>query len=588
MNEYTPPLEDIKFVIDGLHDYSAITELPPFQEYSKDIVDAVLEEGGRMLSQVLAPLNRAGDIEGLRLKESSVTMPKGFSEAYSQLVEGGWLSVGFPTELGGQGFPTAVALGLTEMMQSANLAFSMCPTLSVGAVHTLHKFAHEAISSVYVPKLVSGEWTATMALTEPQAGSDLSLIKTKAVRKNDHYLLKGQKIFISFGDHDMAENIAHLVLARLDGAPEGVKGISLFVVPKYLPSPEGEYKVLNDVKVISIEHKLGLHASPTCTLNFGDEDGAVGYLVGEENKGLAYMFTMMNHARLQVGLQGVALTERAYQDALNYAKERIQGNREGRAVAIAEHPDVQRMLRLMKSGKDAMRAMAYSVGVSMDLADHSEDESTRHLHQVRVDLLTPVVKGWSTELTQELVRLSVQIHGGLGFVEETGVAQYVRDAGIITIYEGTTAIQAMDLLQRKLLRDEGTAYRTLVSDIEQSLNKCRDRGEEITVLANRVTESLTCLKQAVDHVFSVADDGNRLEAIAYDFMMLFGYVTGAWYLLQSALAAQKLTSDQQRPFCRTTLNTAKFYMSFLLPRSSAHLQAVLAGSAVGTLEVDQL
>jgi len=585
MTDYTPPLEDMQFVINELARYDLVKALPAYGDYGEDLVKAVLEEAGKLFSQVLAPLNRIGDHDGVRLNNGNVVMPPGFCEGYAKLMDGGWFALPFPVEAGGQGFPTVVAVALMEMMQSANLAFSMCPLLTAGAVLTLRAFAPEVINSAYVPNLVSGKWSATMALTEPQAGSDLSEIATKAVANGDHYLLTGQKIFISYGDHDMAENIVHLVLARMAGAPQGVKGISLFVVPKYVPDAEGRPGEANDVQPISIEHKLGLHASPTCTMSFGENGGAKGYLVGEANKGLAYMFTMMNHARLQVGLQGGALVERAYQDSVAYARERIQGLEKGSSdkVAIIEHPDVQRMLMSMKAGKEAIRAMIYATGAEMDLAEFATEEADRKARQARVDLLTPIIKGWSTEIAQELTQLAVQIHGGIGYIEETGVTQYLRDARITTIYEGTSAIQAMDLVRRKLLKDNGEAFIALLQDIGASVREADTANKDVRVLAQALEEAVCRLELAIEQVFRCQENNDKwLGAVAFDFMMLSGYVVGGWYMLQSAIVAQRklesgLTEDR---FYLSKAATARFFMNALLPRTAAHAQVVMGKSVV--------
>src|SRR5581483_11925676 len=435
MSTYTAPLRDMKLVLRELAGLEQLAKLPGSEEASPDTVDAILEEAAKFATGVLDPINYSGDQEGSTWAEGAVRTPKGFREAYRQFCEGGWNALPFESEWGGQGLPRLVSTPVQEMWKSANLSFSLCPLLTQGAI--------EALKRRYLPKMVEGRWTGTMNLTEPQAGSDLSLVRTRAERQSDHYLISGQKIFITYGEHDLAENIVHLVLARTPDAPEGVKGISLFVVPKFIPGQDGGAGKRNSAKCASIEHKLGIHASPTAVMVY---DRAVGYLVGEEHRGLEYMFIMMNAARFAVGLEGVAIAERAFQRALAFAKERIQGRdlvQGGKPVPIIRHPDVRRMLMLMKSQTEAMRALAYTTAAAMDYARKHPDAEARKRHQAFVDLMIPVVKGWSTETGIEIASLGVQVHGGMGFVEETGAAQYLRDARITTIYEGTTGIQAM-------------------------------------------------------------------------------------------------------------------------------------------------
>jgi acyl-CoA dehydrogenase len=428
--------------------------MPDCAEASTDVVDAVLDEAGKFAAEVLAPLNSAGDEQGAQYSNGNVTSPAGFKQAYEQFVAGGWNGLGAQPEFGGQGLPHLVAMAVQEMWNSANMAFCLCPMLTSGVIEALKLTGSDAQKQLYMPKLTAGTWSGTMNLTEPQAGSDLSAVRTQAVPEGDHYRIRGTKIFITWGEHDMSENIVHLVLARTPDAPEGVKGISLFIVPKFMVNPDGSLGERNDVKCVSIEHKLGIHASPTCVLAYGDEKGAVGYLVGEENRGLEYMFIMMNHARLGVGLEGVALGERAYQHAREYAKTRVQGRtigqKSGDRVTIIHHPDVRRMLLTMKAQTEAMRALAYVAAAALDRSHHHPDDKERRRNQSFVDFLIPIVKGCSAETAVEVASTGIQIHGGMGFVEETGAAQFLRDARITTIYEGTTGIQAADLVGRKV------------------------------------------------------------------------------------------------------------------------------------------
>ncbi|MBC7803813.1 MAG: acyl-CoA dehydrogenase, partial [Candidatus Parcubacteria bacterium] len=453
MSAYTAPLKDMRFVLNELAGLAEVGKLPGYQDASADTVDAILDEAARFASEVLDPLNFSGDQEGSQWQESGVKTPKGFKEAYRQYVEAGWPALPFEEHFGGQGLPKLVATAVEEMLTSSNMAFSLCPLLTQGAIHALILCGSDALKKTYLENMVAGKWTGTMNLTEPQAGSDLALVRTRAVPKGDHYLISGQKIFITYGDHDLTENIVHLVLARTPDAPEGVKGISLFVVPKFLPRADGTPGERNTAKCASIEHKLGIHASPTAVMVFED---AVGYLVGEENKGLTYMFVMMNAARFSVGLEGVSIAERAFQRALAYAKERMQGKdlvQGGKTVSIIHHPDVRRMLMLMKSQTEAARALAYVVAASMDFSLKASNKEDAKKHQAFVDLMIPVVKGWSTETGIDVASLGVQVHGGMGFIEETGAAQHLRDARITTIYEGTTGIQASDLVGRKIARE---------------------------------------------------------------------------------------------------------------------------------------
>src|SRR5690349_5818884 len=462
----------MQFVLKRLVGLDQVNALPGWEEVTEDVVDAILEEAGKLASEVLSPLNAVGDRTPARWKDGNVTTPPGFKEAYRQYVAAGWGNILSPTKFGGQGLPHLLATPIEEMWGAANLAFKLCPMLTQGAIEAIEYVGPEALRAKFLPNMVSGKWTGTMNLTEPQAGSDLSLVRTKATPQADgSYRLKGQKIFITYGEHDYTENIVHLVLARIDGAPEGVKGISLFAVPKFLLKADGSIGARNDVKCVSIEHKLGIHASPTAVMAYGERDGAIGYLVGEANRGLEYMFIMMNAARLSVGLEGVAIAERAYQRALAWSRERLQGRPLGsqgaKTAPIVQHPDVKRMLLTMKSTTEAMRALAYWTSALLDRAKKHPDENERKRCQGLVDLLIPVVKGWSTENGIDVASLGVQVHGGMGFIEETGAAQHLRDARITTIYEGTTGIQANDLVGRKVGREAGRTALGLIAEMDK-------------------------------------------------------------------------------------------------------------------------
>lgn len=574
MVDYKAPLKDMQFALQHNARLQQLAERPQFQDASDDMVSAILHEAAKLAGDVLSPLNVVGDQTGVKLDGKDVPTPAGFSEAYQQFSEGGWGSLQFDPEYGGQGMPYVLSVAVMEMWQSANMSWGLCPLLSQGAVEALSVNGSDALKETYLPKLISGEWTGTMNLTEPQAGSDLSAIRTKAVRDGNQYRIKGQKIFITWGEHDMAENIIHLVLARLPDAPEGVKGISLFVVPKFLVNKDGSLGERNDLSCVSLEHKLGIHASPTAVMSFGDEEGAIGYLVGEENRGLACMFTMMNNARLAVGLQGVAISERAYQHALEYAKERNQ------AGVILGHADVRRMLLLMKSLTEAGRAMAYDACASLDFshADNEVSEGTR------AAFLTPIVKGWCTEIAQEVTSLGVQVHGGMGFIEETGAAQHYRDARILPIYEGTNGIQAMDLIGRKTLMDQGAATQAIYSEIAATV----EAATEVELLESTAEQFAVILEQA-EHVSAVVlDKGLKDRAwtgtVAFNYMMMMGTLVGGWQLLKAALVAQAEEGGDEA-FLEAKITSARFYIAQVLPRSSSYAIAVL-NSADESVDLD--
>ena len=585
MTAYTAPTRDMQFVIDELAGLSEVAALPGFaeQEIGPELVEAVLEEAAKLAAEVLAPLNHSGDVEGARLVPGQGVIPAdGFAEAYRSFVAGGWNGVSSPVEYGGQGLPELINTAAQEMWNSANMAFALCPLLNAGAIEAISQAGSAAQKALYLPKMISGEWTGTMNLTESQAGSDLSAVRSRAVPNSDHYRIFGQKIFITWGEHNMTPNTIHLVLARTPDAPEGVKGISLFIVPKFLVNPDGSLGARNDVHAVSLEHKLGIHASPTCVMAFGDEGGAIGYLVGQENQGLAYMFIMMNAARFKVGLQGLAIGERAYQAAREYAKDRVQGRpigvRSGDRVSIIHHPDVRRMLLSMKAQNEAMRILAYVVAAHSDIAHDHPDPAVRQRHQARVDLLIPVVKGWCTEIGIEVASLGVQVHGGMGFIEETGACQHLRDSRITTIYEGTTGIQAADLAGRKLNMDQGAAMQALIADMETTLGELgQGVGDDLAVIRAALADGVKALASATEWALS-SRDPNAVMAVSVDYLMLAGYVCGGWQMARAALAAQrKLATGADPVFHEGKLITARYYAEHILPKAGALLRSVQSG-----------
>ena len=586
MSTYSAPVRDMQFAIHELADLNTVASLAGCEDATPDLVNSVLDEAAKFAGGVWAPLERAGDVEGARWNDGQVLMPEGFHAAYRQFVEAGWNGLRFEAEYGGQGLPKLVDAAIMEMWNGANLGFSLVSLLTQGAIEAILLRGNEAQKQKYLPRLVTGEWTGTMNLTEPQAGSDLALLRASAVAEGDHYRIRGQKIFISFGEHDLAENIIHLVLARTPDAPEGVKGISLFLVPKFLVNEDGSLGERNDVSCVSIEHKLGIHASPTATLVFGDKGGAIGYLLGEENRGLEAMFIMMNEARFAVGLQGLAVAERAYQRALTWAKERIQGKEStngGRAVPIIRHPDVRRMLMSMKSRVEAMRALAYVVAGQLDVARRHADAGARARAQAIAELLIPVVKGWSTELAIDVASTGLQIHGGMGYVEETGAAQHLRDARITTIYEGTTGIQAIDLVGRKILRDDGRAMRTLIEEIEQVVDGLDGAAQDdLAVIKRRLRAGLAALSAAVDWVRSASrQDLNTVLCGATPFLQLLGTVSGGWQMARAAAIAQNRldAGANDLAFYRAKITTARFFADHFLTQAAGLAEITMHGGA---------
>ena len=587
MSTYRPPLQDMQFVLEHVCDVRALAKLEAFQSFDPDSLEDILAEAGRFFSEVFAPLNRTGDTSpSVHNADGTVTTPPGFREAYEAYVAAGWGAAAFGPELGGGGLPWPVGLALQEMMTASNLALSLCPLLTQGGIHLLALHGSDAQRAEYLPKLVAGEWTATMLLTEPHAGSDLGALSTRAERAGDgSYRLFGQKIFITWGEHDMAANTVHLVLARTPDAPAGSRGISCFIVPKYLPDGSGRPGGRNDISCVSIEHKLGIHASPTCVMSLGEGGGAVGYLIGEENMGMVYMFTMMNNARLGVGLEGVGVADRAYQQALDHASERLQGRRPttapGERAAIVEHPDVRRMLLTQKAYIEAMRCLCYFNATVLDLAQYHPDESERRGAQELCDLLTPLSKAWCTDVANETTSLALQIHGGMGYVEETGAAQYCRDVRIAAIYEGTNGIQAIDLVGRKLPVRGGAVVHELLDRVDAT---AEDLHEGLAALREPLAGAAAAARSCCDWL--LANPGDAALAGATPYLRLLASVVAAWLLARSAEAARAETAagatGAEADHLAAKQVTAEFFCTQLLPQATALAPAVTAGACILT------
>ena len=584
MSEYSPPLDDMKFALKEVVDVESLSELPAFNEVGLEALDSLLDEASRFFNEVISPTNRTGDLEGSVLKDDgSVSTPTGFREAYAQYVDAGWGAISFDPEYGGGGFPWLVGIAITEMLTAANMALSLNPMLTQGSIHALSAHGSQEQKLAWLPKLITGEWAGTMNLTEPQAGSDVGALTTKAeVQDDGTYKITGQKIYITWGEHDLTENIIHLVLARTPDAPPGTKGISLFIVPKFVVNDDGSIGQENDIKCLSIEHKLGIHASPTCVLQFGDNGGATGYIVGEENSGMRYMFTMMNQARLAVGLEGLAVADRAYQQALDYALERMQGRRadtpKGESVPIIDHPDVRRMLMTMKAYIEAMRCMIYLNAKSIDIAHHHPDQDERTRGSELTDLLTPLSKSWCTDLGNELTSLGIQIHGGMGFVEETGAAQHYRDIRIAGIYEGTNGIQAIDLVGRKLSMRKGDVVRELLLEINETASELHSADLEGIgrPLEDAVQDMQAATEWLIENGGASTDDG---LAGATPYLRMFGTTVGGWLLAKSALQAKKqIDEGNDSAFLHAKIETATFFAEQLLPQVSGLLPAAVSGA----------
>jgi len=585
---YRPPVRDMAYLLNEVAGLKDLLGAGPFADVSTDLVEAVMEEGAKLAADVLAPLNRSGDAEGAKLKNAGVSVPSGFADAYRKWVEGGWGSLAASPDFGGQGLPVALSVAMQEMWNAACMSFGLCPILSQGSIEALTAHGTDEQKQLYLAKLISGEWTGTMNLTEPQAGSDLNALKAKAIPQGDGtYRITGTKIFITYGDHDMAENIVHLVLARLPDAPAGTRGISLFLVPKFLVNANGTLGARNDAYCIGLEEKLGIHGSPTCVMSYGENGGATGWLIGEENRGLACMFTMMNNARLLVGTQGVAIAEAAYQHALAYAKERKQGRPLGSDLAagemapIIEHPDIRRMLLTMKAMTEASRALCYATAVAIDGAHSGGSEDKRRTAQARADLLTPIAKSFSTDAGVETASIGVQIHGGMGFIEETGAAQFLRDARILPIYEGTNGIQAIDLVMRKLPLGNGDVARTFIAEMRDTAKEARSSNDKLmTGIGAALDDALDTLDKATDYMLAnLKSSPNDCLAGATPYLRLFGTAAGGHYLTRAAMG-NGVSARRE---------IAQFYAANILPGVHGLLAPAMAGAeSLFALSADEL
>jgi 3-(methylthio)propanoyl-CoA dehydrogenase len=586
MSGYQPPLDDINFTLNHVAGLEDVAKLNGYQHADPATVRGILEEAARFFSEVIAPLNRSGDQQGSTLTDDGVVTPEGFKDAYAKYVESGWSSVHFPEEWSGGGLPYTVGIVIQEMFKTANMAFSLCPMLTQGAVDALIEHGTPEQQATYIDKLATGQWSGTMNLTEPHSGSDLGTLRTRAEPQDDgSYRLFGTKIFITWGDQDLTENVIHLVLARTPDAPPGTRGISMFIVPKFVPDAQGNPGERNDIKIVSLEHKLGIHASPTCVVSFGDGgEGAVGYLLGEEQKGMRNMFTMMNVARIGVGLEGLAITEGAYQQAVGYARDRIQGRKTGsdshEEVPIVEHPDVRRMLLTMKAYAMAMRSLLYYTAAETDFADHSDDDARRKLADDRVAVLTPLVKAWCTDVGVEMASLGIQVHGGMGYIEETGAAQYFRDSRIAPIYEGTNGIQAIDLLTRKLPMEDGEVVKGLIEEMKSMLGEM-DGHPELEAFGSELASAIGALEDASAWLLESLSEKNIDDALAgaTPYLELFASVVSGWLVAKGALAALD-SADNDSEFSRDLVNTARFYGEHLLPQTTGLLATIKGGASL--------
>ena len=583
---YKAPLKDMLFGIQHLANIDQVAQIPGFEEAGFDTAQAVLEECAKFNEGVLSPLNREGDINPSSLKAGVVTTTPGFKDAFKQYAEGGWQGLQHPMDFGGQGLPKTIGAVCGEMLNSANMSFALCPLLSDGAIEALLTAGSDELKAVYLEKLVSGKWTGTMNLTEPQAGSDLAMVRSRAEPQADGtYKVFGTKIFITYGEHDMAENIVHLVLARVSGAPEGVKGISLFVVPKFMVGKDGKLGARNDVHCVSIEHKMGIKASPTAVLQYGDNGGAIGYIVGEENRGLEYMFIMMNSARYAVGVQGIAIAEMAYQKAVTFAKDRVQSRPVDGSIKasapIIHHPDVKRMLMTMRAYTEGCRGMASVAAAAYDASHHHPDAEVRKQNQAFYEFLVPLVKGYSTEMSLEVTSLGVQVHGGMGFIEETGAAQYYRDAKILTIYEGTTAIQANDLVGRKTSRDGGQTAKAIAGQIQATEAELNKQGSaDAVAMAKRLKAAREAFVDVVDFVAgNTKASPNAVFAGSVPYLMLAGNVVAGWQMARALLVAQEqLAKGVDADFMKAKITTARFYADHLLTKAPGMRDSIVDGA----------
>jgi len=597
MSTYRAPLRDMQFVLKELAGIGELAKLPGFQE-TADVLDAILEEAGTFASEVLDPINHSGDREGCTWRDGVVTTPKGFKEAYAQFAKAGWIGLPVDPEYGGQGLPQTILGPTLEMWNGANVGFANGPLLNQGAIEAILLTGSQEQKQTFIPKLVSGEWTGTMCLTEPQAGSDLAAVRTKAVPEGDHYRISGQKIFITFGEHDLAPNIVHLVLAKLPDAPEGTKGISMFIVPKFLVKADGTLGERNDVHCASIEHKMGINANPTCTLNYGEKTGgAVGYLVGQPHRGMEYMFIMMNAARFSVGVQGLAIADRAYQSALAYARERVQSrdikdvaSRGAQAVTIFHHPDVRRMLMWMKAQIEAMRALAYVTAASLDLSNKSTEDAARKEHRAFVEFMIPILKGWCTETAIDICSTALQVFGGMGFIEETGIAQQYRDVRIAAIYEGTTGIQALDLVGRKLLRDQGATATTLIGRLKAFAGELASSDDaDVKAICAELVRGIDALASTSQAIGKSAMGDLRFGiACSVPYLKLWGIVAGGWQMARAAhIAVARLAArDADTDFYKAKLATARFYADHVLTQAR-WLQAEIENGARSVMALSE-
>jgi len=592
---YIAPLKDMLFDIEHLANIAQVSQMPSLEDAGLETAQAVLEECARFNQDVIAPLNVAGDRNPSSFKDGEVATTPGFKEAFAQYVAGGWQGLQHPADFGGQGLPKTIGAACGEMLNSANMSFALCPLLSDGAIEALLTAGSDELKATYLEKLVSGQWTGTMNLTEPQAGSDLAMVRSRAEPRGDGtYKVFGTKIFITYGEHDMAENIVHLVLARVTGAPEGVKGISLFVVPKFLVNKDGSLGERNDVHCVSIEHKLGIKASPTAVLQYGDHGGAIGYLVGQENRGLEYMFIMMNSARYAVGMQGIAIAERAYQHAVAYARDRVQSRPVdgslNASAPIIHHPDVKRMLMTMRAYTEGCRAMATVAAAAYDATHHHADADTRKQNQAFYEFMVPLVKGYSTEMSLEVASLGVQVHGGMGFIEETGAAQYLRDARILTIYEGTTAIQANDLVGRKTARDGGQTAKAIAAQIEKTeAELARRDSAEAQAVGKRLTAARQAFVEVVEFVAGKTKGSpNAVFAGSVPYLMLAGNLVAGWQLARSLLVAEELAkAGTDTAFMTAKIATARFYAEHILNKAPGLRDSIVDGAdSVTALALD--
>ncbi|MBT5765963.1 acyl-CoA dehydrogenase [Emcibacteraceae bacterium] len=582
MSDYQAPVKEMNFTLNDVIDVKEVTSLEKFQDADDDLIEAILIEGAKFTGDVLSPLNRIGDLNPSTVSDGVVTTPPGFKEAYQQYCENGWNGITANIEYGGQGLPHALGLPITEMVESANSSFSLCPMLTSSAILAIGKHGTEEQKNTYLEKLVSGVWSGTMNLTEPNAGSDVGALRSKAQKQSDgSYLIKGQKIYITYGEHEMAENIIHLVLARLPDAPEGTRGISLFIVPKYIINDDGSLGKRNDLTCVSLEHKMGIHGSPTCTMSYGDNNQCVGYLIGEENKGMMTMFTMMNDARLAVGSQGVALSERAYQMALEYANERVQGMslKTRNQSPIIEHPDVRRMLMTIKSTTEAVRAIAYLNAKSIDLAQHHPDEKTAEKYRGLADLLTPLSKAYGSDLGIENSSLAMQIFGGMGYIEETGIAQVYRDARINAIYEGTNGIQAMDLVGRKLSIDNGKHWRALHDEISNFTEKLPETIE-FAVIKKNLSKITAMSKECAEWLLSQHNESiTNTMAGSVPYLRMLSTAVGCYLMAKGALSARNRldNGDSDKEFLEGKIITSRYYAEQIVPTVLGLAEAIKAG-----------